>query len=53
LLVEKLRVKEAVSSALHSVTILEKKAEEPIEHKLTHLAEAIQQLQQRITELEL
>ena len=32
---------------------LEKKDEEPIEHQVTKLAEVIQQLQQRVVELEL
>jgi hypothetical protein len=53
LLTEKLRVKEAVNRALHSMTGLEKKVEEPVEHQVAQLAEAIQQLQQRITDLEL
>jgi hypothetical protein len=54
LLAEQLRVKEAVSRALRSVTGLEKKVtEEPVEHQVAQLAEAIQQLQQRITDLEL
>jgi hypothetical protein len=53
LLTEQLRVKEAVSRALHSVTGLEKKVEEPVEHQVAQLAEAIQQLQQRIIDLEL
>jgi hypothetical protein len=35
------------------VTGLEKKVEEPVEHQVAQLAEAIQQLQQRITDLEL
>jgi hypothetical protein len=53
LLAEQLRVKEAVSRALRSVTGLEKKVEEPVEHQVAQLVEAIQQLQQRITDLEL
>jgi hypothetical protein len=32
---------------------LEKKEEDPVEHQVAQLAEAIQQLQQRITDLEL
>jgi predicted nucleic acid-binding Zn-ribbon protein len=32
---------------------LEKKEEEPVEHQVAHLVEAIQQLQQRIADLEL
>jgi VIT1/CCC1 family predicted Fe2+/Mn2+ transporter len=53
LLAEQLRVKEAVSRALRSVTGLEKKVEEPVEHQVAQLVEAIQQLQQRIIDLEL
>jgi VIT1/CCC1 family predicted Fe2+/Mn2+ transporter len=45
LLTEQLGVKEAVSRALHSMTGLEKKVEEPVEHQVVRLAEAIQQLQ--------
>jgi hypothetical protein len=45
LLVEQLRVKEAVNIALLSVTGLDKKAEEPVEHQVAQLVEAIQQLQ--------
>jgi hypothetical protein len=46
-------VKEAVNKALHSVTVLEPKAEDQVAHQVEHLVEAIQQLQQRIEELEL
>jgi chromosome segregation ATPase len=53
LLVEQIGVKEAVSRALRSVTGLEKKEEDPVEHQVAQLAEAIQQLQQRIADLEL
>jgi hypothetical protein len=53
LLAEQVGVKEAVSRALRSVTGLEKKEEDPVEHQVEQLAEAIQQLQQRITDLEL
>jgi vacuolar-type H+-ATPase subunit D/Vma8 len=35
------------------VTNLEQKVEEPIEHQVTKLVEVIQQLQQRVVELEL
>jgi hypothetical protein len=45
LLAEQLGVKEAFSRALRSVTVLEKKMEEPVEHQVAQLAEAIQQLQ--------
>jgi VIT1/CCC1 family predicted Fe2+/Mn2+ transporter len=53
LLAEQVGVKEAVSRALRSVTGLEKKEEDPVEHQVEQLVEAIQQLQQRITDLEL
>jgi uncharacterized protein YaaN involved in tellurite resistance len=52
-LTEQVGVKEAVSRALHSMTGLEKKEEDPVEHQVEKLAEAIQQLQQRIIDLEL
>jgi hypothetical protein len=42
---EQLRVKKIVSRALHSMTGLEKKVEEPIEHQVAQLEEAIQKLQ--------
>jgi hypothetical protein len=35
------------------MTVLEKKVEEPLEHQVMKLAEVIQQLQQRVVELEL
>jgi hypothetical protein len=44
-LIEQLRVKEAFSRALCSVTGLDKKADELVEHQVMYLAEAIQQLQ--------
>jgi hypothetical protein len=50
---EQIGVKEEVSKALHSVTGLEKKTKELVEHQVAQLAEAIQQLQQRIAYLEL
>jgi uncharacterized protein YaaN involved in tellurite resistance len=53
MLAEQVGVKEVVNRALHSVTGLEKKEEEPVEHQVAQLAEIIQQLQQRITDLEL
>jgi DNA primase len=53
LLMEQVGVKEAVSRALRSVTGLEKKEEDPVEHQVAQLVEAIQQLQQRIADLEL
>jgi hypothetical protein len=42
LLTEQVGIKEAISRALHSVTSLEKKEEDPVEHQVEHLAEAIQ-----------
>jgi hypothetical protein len=53
LLTEQVGVKEAVHRALRSVTGLEKMEEDPVESQVVKLAEAIQQLQQRIAELEL
>jgi hypothetical protein len=53
LLAEQVGVKEAVSRALLSVTGLEKKEEDPVEHQVEQIAEAIQHLQQRITDLKL
>jgi hypothetical protein len=47
------RVKEAINIALRSVTGLEKIEEDPIENQVAKLAEAIQQLQQRVAELEI
>ena len=52
-LVEQVRVKEVVNKALLSVMDLDQKEEEPVEHQVALLAETIQQLQQRITDLEL
>jgi hypothetical protein len=53
LLTEKVGVKEVVSRALCSVTGLEKKLEDPVEHQVAQLVEAIQQIQQKIVDLEL
>jgi hypothetical protein len=53
LLAEHLGVKEAVSKALRSMTGLDQKVEEPVEHQVAQLVEVIQQLQQKITDLEL
>jgi hypothetical protein len=51
LLVEQVGVKEVVNRALHSVTGLEKKEEDPVEHQVVKIVESIQQLQQRIAYL--
>ena len=53
LLAEKIGVKEVVIRALHSVTGLEQMEEHPVERQVGKLSKAIQQLQQRIEELEL
>jgi hypothetical protein len=53
LLVKKIGIEEAVNRAFISVTSLEKKEEDPIECQVMKLAEVIQQLQQRVMELEL
>jgi hypothetical protein len=50
---EQVRVKEEVNGALHSVTSLEQMEEDPVVNQMTKLVEAIQQLQQRVIELEL
>jgi len=51
--VEQVGVKEVVSREIPSVTSLEKKEEHPVEHQLAQPVEAIQQLQQRIADLDL
>jgi hypothetical protein len=53
LLVEQVGVKQAVSRALRSLMGLEKKEEYLVEHQVANLVESIQQLQQRITDLEI
>jgi hypothetical protein len=53
LLAKQIGIEEAVNRAFRSVTGLEQKAEEPIECQVMKLAEVIQQLQQRVVELEL
>jgi hypothetical protein len=53
LLMEQLEVKEVVSRALCSVKVLEIKAEDRVTHQVEHLTKSIQQLHQRITDLEL
>jgi hypothetical protein len=53
LLAEQLKVKEMVNRALHSVTLIEVKAEDQVPKKVVQLEEVIQQLQQHITDLEL
>jgi hypothetical protein len=53
LLTEQLEVKEEVNRALHSMTGLGPNEEDRVEHQVEQLTEAIEQLQQRITNLEL
>jgi hypothetical protein len=53
LLAEKLGFKEAVEITLLFLMGLEPKEKDRVEHQVVELAEAIQQLQQRITDLEL
>jgi hypothetical protein len=53
LLADHMGVKEVVTRELRSVTGLEQMEEDPLERQLGKLFEAIQQLQQRISELEL
>jgi hypothetical protein len=45
-LAKQIGIEEAVNRSFHSVTSLEKKAEEPIERQVMKLVEVIQQLQQ-------
>ena len=53
MLAEQLEVQEAVDRELHSMIVLEPKVEDQVVHQVYQLAEAIQQLQQRIIDLEL
>jgi hypothetical protein len=53
LLAKQIGIEEAVNKAFLSVTGLEQKAEDPIECQVMTLAEVIQQLQQRVMDLEL
>jgi hypothetical protein len=53
LLAKQVGVKEAVNMTHFSVTGLEHKEEDPVEHQVAQLAESIQNLQQRITDIEL
>jgi VIT1/CCC1 family predicted Fe2+/Mn2+ transporter len=53
LLTEQMGVKEAVTRALHSVSGLTQIEEDTVESQVEKLAEAIQQLQARVVELEL
>jgi hypothetical protein len=53
LLPEQLEVKEAVNRALHSMIGLELQCEDRVMHQVEKIAEALQQLQQQITYLEL
>ena len=50
---KKIGIEEAVNRVFRSVTGLEQKVEEPIECQVMKLVEFIQQLQQRVVELEL
>jgi hypothetical protein len=53
LLIEKLEVKEMVHRALRSVIVVEVNTEERVPQQVAQLEEVIQQLQQRIADLEL
>jgi chromosome segregation ATPase len=53
LLVEQLELQERIHKALHSVIVIEVKMEDRLPQQVTQLEEVIQQLQQRITDLEL
>jgi hypothetical protein len=52
-LAEKLEVKQPVNKELHSMIGIEPQAEDQVTHQVEHLAEAIQQLQQQIINIEL
>jgi hypothetical protein len=51
--VKQIGIEEAVNRAFFSVTSLEQKVEEPIECQVMKCSKVIQQLQQRVVELEL
>jgi hypothetical protein len=53
LLAKQIGIEEAVNRAFRSVTGLEQKEEDPIERQVMMLVEVIQQLQQRVMDLEL
>jgi hypothetical protein len=53
MLTENIGVKETITRELHSVMGLEQMEEDPVESQVGKLVEAIQQLQQRVEELEL
>jgi hypothetical protein len=53
LLAKHIGIEEVVNRAFLSMTSLEQKAKEPIEHQVMKLAEVVQQLQQRVMELDL
>jgi hypothetical protein len=53
LLMKKIGIKEAINRAFFSMIGLEQKVEEPIECQVMKLAEVIQQLQQRVVEIEI
>jgi hypothetical protein len=53
LLIEQVKVKEAVNRELRSMMGLEKKEEDPMDNEVVKLAKAIQQHQQRIAYVEL
>jgi hypothetical protein len=46
--VKKIEIEEAVNRAFRSMTGVEQKEEEPLEHQVMKLVEVIQQLQQRV-----
>jgi hypothetical protein len=50
---EQLETQERIHKALHSMTIIEVKMEDHLPQQVTQLEEVIQQLQKRITNLEL
>ena len=53
LLVKKVRIEEAINRAFRSVTGLEQNVKEPLYRQVIKLVEVIQQIQQRVVDLEL
>jgi uncharacterized protein YaaN involved in tellurite resistance len=51
--VKQIEIEEAVNREFRFVTVLEQKAEEPLDRQVMKLVEVIQQLQQRVMNLEL
>jgi hypothetical protein len=52
-LAKQIGIEEEVNRAFLSMTGFEQKAKDPIEHQVMMLAEVVEQLQQRVVDLEL